>query len=120
MWLTETNSTDTSETENDTTEASTVRFLNIRLLDPTEAIAMWAPPNGTTPDSYIAEISYDGTEWRTLNLEERDSSFVTFTVTEKQDFHIRVAPEAGSPLQESFSFQKKGKAGKVRKGGKKA
>jgi hypothetical protein len=116
---TETESTDTMSTESEanateSTEA-TVRYLSIRLLDPTEAIAMWAPPNATTPDSYAAEISYDGTEWRKLNLEEPDSTFITFTVTEKQDFHIRVAPEGGSPLEEFFSLQKKGKAGKAGK-----
>jgi hypothetical protein len=99
------------ESEENATETtdSIVRYLSIRLLDPTQAIAMWAPPNGTTPHSYIAEISYDGTEWRKLNLEEPDSTFITFTVTEKKDFHIRVTPEGGSPLEEFFSFQKKGK-----------
>jgi len=82
---------------------ATVRFLSIKLLEPTEAVAMWAPPNGTMPVSYTAELSYDGNEWRRLNLEEPDSTFVMFMVTEEQEFHVRVTPEGGAPAMETFS-----------------
>jgi len=88
---------------------ATVRYLSIRLLEPTEAIAMWAPPNGTESTSYTAEISYDGTEWRKLNLEKPDSTFITFMVTEHKEFQIRVTPEGGAPTMESFTLPKKGK-----------
>jgi hypothetical protein len=79
----------------------TVRFLNIRLLQPSEALAMWAPPNGTQPTSYTAELSYDGQEWRRLNLEEPDSTFIMFPVTEQKDFQVRVTPEGGAPAMET-------------------
>lgn len=94
---------------------ATVRYLNIRLLEPTQAIAMWAAPNGTEPASYIAEISYGNNQWRALTLEEPDATFCVFTVTEKADFWIRVAPEGGIPVMETWIFQKlgKGKAGKA-------
>jgi hypothetical protein len=98
----------TSEGDKD----ATVRFLNIRLLSPTEAIAMWAPPNGTTPSSYTAELSYDGNEWRKLNLEEDDFTFITFMVTADKEFQVRVTPEGGSPILESFTLDKKKGKGK--------
>lgn len=109
-----------SETEEETMEetmdaSATVRYLSIRLLEPTQAIAMWAPPNGTTPSSYTAEISYDGTEWRLLNLEEPDATFITFMITEQQDFQIRVTPEGGAEVMESFKFPRRGKSGKMGK-----
>jgi hypothetical protein len=80
----------------------TVRFLSIRLLEPSEGLAMWAPPNGTQPTSYTAEISYDGTDWKRLNLEEPDSTFIMFPVTEQKEFQIRVTPEGGAPMMESY------------------
>jgi len=106
-----------TSTEETMDATATVRYLSIRLLEPTEAIAMWAPPNGTTPKSYTAEISYDGTEWRRLNLEEPDATFITFMITDQKDFQIRVTPEGGAPIMEPFSFGKKGgsKPGKMGK-----
>jgi hypothetical protein len=83
---------------------ATVRFLSIRLLEPTKALAMWAPPNGTMPHSYTAELSYDANEWRRLNLEEPDSTFIEFPVTEQKEFHVRVTPEGGAPAMETFTL----------------
>jgi len=93
------------------TSSDTVRYLSIRLLDPTDAIATWAPPNGTTATSYTAEISYDGNQWRHLSPEEPDATFITFMVTEQKDFQIRVTPEGGAPTVEPFTLSKhKGKS----------
>jgi len=110
-----TNSTDDNSTNSTEGEEETVRFLNLLLLDPTDAIAMWAPPNGTAPTSYVAEISYDGNAWRHLSLEEPDSTFAQFTVTEQQNFQFRVTPNNGIPAMETFTPKKngKGKAGKM-------
>jgi len=93
---------------------ATVRFLSVRLLDPTEALATWAPPNGTTSASYTAEMSFDGKAWRHLSLEAPTSTFVDFPVIAGREFQVRVTPEGGAPATESFTQQKKktGKAGK--------
>jgi len=107
------NSSNSSSTESDG-EIGPVRFLNVQLLQPTEALAMWAPPNGTQPTNYTAEISYDGSSWRRLSLEEPESTFVTFMVTDQKNFQVRVTPEGGAPAMAAFNFrpqpQKKGNA----------
>jgi len=103
----EDNSTDTT----DSTEASSestmgtaeVRFLNIRLLDSTEALATWAPPNGTSSLTYSAEISYDGKTWKRLQLEEPTSTFAQFMITEQTPFEVRVTPEGGAPSMADWS-----------------
>jgi len=95
---------------------ATVRYLNIWLLEPTEAVAMWAPPNGTAPASYMAEISYDGNQWRALTLEEANSTFVSFPITEKANFWIRVTPKGGAVATESWTMKQGGKGGKAGKG----
>jgi len=105
------NSSNSSSTESDEEILGPVRFLNLQLLQPTEALAMWAPPNGTQPTNYTAEISYDGSNWRSLNLEEPDSTFVLFSVTAQQKFQLRVTPEEGvTPAMVTFTprLQKKG------------
>jgi hypothetical protein len=87
------------------TTDTTVRYLNIWLLEPGDALAMWAPPNGTTPTSYTAEISYDGNQWRALSLEEAGSTFVKFPVVEQAQFWIRVTPEGGATATEPWNSQ---------------
>jgi len=104
------------ESMSNSTEMGPVRFLSLWLLEPTEALAMWAPPNGTLPASYTAEISYDGTNWRRLSLEEPGSTFATFTVTEMSKFEFRVTPEGGAPAMETYT--PKPTKGKAKAGGK--
>lgn len=107
------------EEESDST--MTVRFLNIRVFDKTNAIMMWAHPEGEEkPSSYLAEFSYDGQNWNELTLEEPDATFAEFTVNADQSFEVRVTPEGGSPSMETFQFKPegKGKSGKMGKTGK--
>jgi len=110
----EDNSTDTtdmtaSEASGESTQQGTaeVRFLNIRLLDPTDAIATWAPPNGTTSIAYTAEISYDGKTWKRLKTEDPTSTFAEFMVTAQMPFEVRVTPEGGAASMADWPKQKK-------------
>jgi len=57
---------------------------------------------------YTAEISYDGNSWRRLMLEQPDSTFVTFSVTEQKAFQIRVTPQGGIPTMQTFAPPKSG------------
>jgi len=109
------NSTNSSSSEGEET-IGPVRFLTLWLLDSSDALAMWAPPNGTTtPITYTAEITYDGNSWRRLSLEEPDSTFADFGVTPQTKFQFRVTPNNGAPAMETFTPKKgTGKLGKMR------
>jgi hypothetical protein len=91
------------EEEQQQQEMGPVRFLTLRLLEPGEALAMWAAPNGTEPKEYFAEISYDQNNWRKLTLEEPTSTFATFMVTPKSEFQFRVKADDGPFEMEHFS-----------------
>jgi len=101
------NSTNTTGASN-STESSTaeVRFLNIRLLDPTDALATWAPPNGTSSMNYTSEISYDRKTWKRLKLENPTSTFAQFMITEQTSFEVRVTPQGGAPSMAEWSPKK--------------
>jgi hypothetical protein len=119
-------SDNTTETEDDSnsTDATTeeqmgtaeVRFLSIRLLEPTEALATWAPPNGTSSIAYTAEISYDGNSWKALKLEDPTSTFAEFMITDQRGFQIRVTPEGGAPSMADWMPKRMGKGKDMGKG----
>jgi len=79
-----------------------VRFVQIQM-GQGSAVATWAPPLGASlGQTYMAELSYDGTSWRTLPLEQPWATFVRFQVDDGEKFQVRITANGYPSLVKLF------------------
>lgn len=80
-----------------------VRFLEIAM-GQNSAVATWVPPlSAALGQTYTAELSYDGINWRNLPLEQPWATFARFEIEENKPFQLRVTAAGYPSIVKKFS-----------------